>query len=442
MTCDSPTNIQRGYVMEASIKLAAIALLILLTAFFVASEFAIVKVRRTRLESKAATGDKNALKALKVTDDLDYYLSANQLGITITALGLGWLGEPTIEKLLHPLLSRLDLPLTVNHTISFAIAFFVITYLHVVLGELAPKTIAIQRAEQVTLMLSRPLILYSKMMYPLIWLLNGSSNLLIRLLGYQTAKNSEEAHSEEELRHILSESYQQGEINQSEFKYVDRIFDFDNRTAKEIMVPRINMAVVDIEDPINESLQFMSQERFTRYPVFRDDKDHILGIVHLKELFYKDWGKIESFDSYIRPASKVFENIPIHDLLIRMQRDRTHLVILTDEYGGTSGMITIEDIIEEIVGDIRDEFDHEEEQDITQKEDGSYMLDGRTSIQDINDYFDINLKNGSVDTISGWILNQNLDAKEGTTVSQQTHQFKIVKMDDDQIKKVKVWLKD
>ncbi|MFD2925330.1 hemolysin family protein [Halobacillus naozhouensis] len=428
--------------METSIRLAAVALLIFLTAFFVASEFAIVKVRRTRLESRAAEGNKKALNALRVTGNLDYYLSANQLGITITALGLGWLGEPTLEALLHPLLAGFDLPSTVSHTISFVIAFFVITYLHVVLGELAPKTIAIQRAEQITLLLSGPLILYSKIMYPLIWILNGSANTLVRLFGYHAAKESEEVHSEEELRHILSESYQQGEINQSEFEYVDRIFEFDNRTAKEIMVPRTDMSVVDIEDPVEESLQFMDEERFTRFPVYRDDKDHIIGILHLKELFYKDWSQVESLEPYIRPVSKVFENIPIHDLLIRMQKERTHLVVLTDEYGGTSGMVTSEDIIEEIVGDIRDEFDHDEEQDITPVEDGSYVLDGKTSIQSVNEYFDLNLKNGSVDTISGWILNQNIDAKEGTTVSQELHHFKVAKMVDDQIKKVQVWLEN
>ncbi|UOQ93896.1 hemolysin family protein [Halobacillus shinanisalinarum] len=425
--------------METTIKLVAVALLILLTAFFVASEFAIVKVRRTKLEARAADGNKRALNALRVTGNLDYYLSANQLGITITALGLGWLGEPTLEVLLHPLLEGFNLPSSVSHAITFAIAFFVITFLHVVLGELAPKTVAIQKAENITLMLSGPLIIYSKIMYPLIWLLNGSANLLVRSFGYQTAKESDEVHSEEELRHILSQSYQQGEINQSEFEYVDRIFDFDNRTAKEIMIPRTDMAVVDIEDPIGESLHFMNEERFTRYPVFEDDKDHIIGVLHLKELFYNDWNKVETLEKYVRPVLKVFENIPIHDLLVRMQQERTHLVILTDEYGGTSGMITAEDIIEEIVGDIRDEFDHEEVQTITLKEDGSFIIDGKTSIQDTNDYFDIELENEDVDTISGWMYNQLIDVNEGSVLSHGSYHFKVIKMEDQQILSIKAW---
>ncbi|MCP3028499.1 hemolysin family protein [Halobacillus sp. A5] len=425
--------------METSMKLAAVALLILLTAFFVASEFAIVKVRKTRMEARANDGDKKAKKALKLTNNLDYYLSACQLGITITALGLGWLGEPTLEVLLHPLLAEFNLPAGLTHTISFAIAFFIITFLHVVLGELAPKTMAIQKAEAITLLLATPLILYSKLMYPLIWLLNGSANLLIRMLGYKTAKESDEVHSEEELRHILTESYEKGEINQSEYEYVDRIFEFDKRTAKEIMVPRTEISVIDIEDSPKESLTYIKNERYTRYPVIKGDKDHVIGIIHIKELFQERLENLNSLEAYVHPVTRVFENIPIQDLLIRMQKENTHLVLLTDEYGGTSGIVTVEDIIEEIVGDIRDEFDQEEEQDITENEDGTYILDGKTSISDVNSYFDIDLKNGEVDTISGWILKNNVDAREGTIITGDTFHFKVIKKDDAQIRKIEVW---
>ncbi|WP_101845623.1 hemolysin family protein [Halobacillus sp. Marseille-P3879] len=425
--------------METSMKLAAVALLILLTAFFVASEFAIVKVRKTKMEARANDGDKKAKKALKLTNNLDYYLSACQLGITITALGLGWLGEPTLEVILYPLLEGANLPSGVSHTISFAIAFFIITFLHVVLGELAPKTMAIQKAEAITLMLATPLILYSKLMYPLIWLLNGSANLLIRMLGYQTAKESDEVHSEEELRHILTESYENGEINQSEYEYVDRIFEFDNRTAKEIMVPRTEISVIDIKDPTKDSLTYIKNERFTRYPVIQGDKDHIIGVIHIKELFREGLEEIETLETYVHPVIRVFENIPIHDLLIRMQKENTHLVVLTDEYGGTSGIVTVEDIIEEIVGDIRDEFDQEEEQDITKNKNGTYTLDGKTSISDVNNYFDIDLKNGEVDTISGWILKNNVDAIEGTVITGDTFYFKVIQKEDAQIQKIEVW---
>ncbi|MFD2629960.1 hemolysin family protein [Oceanobacillus kapialis] len=428
--------------METSMKLAAVALLILLTAFFVASEFAIVKVRKSKMEANANAGDKKAKNALKLVNNLDYYLSACQLGITITALGLGWLGEPTLEVLLLPMLESLGLPNSLTHVFSFLIAFFIITFLHVVLGELAPKTLAIQRAEAITLLLSKPLILYSKLMYPLIWLLNGSANIFVRMLGYKTVKESDEVHSEDELRHILNESYEKGEINQTEYEYVDRIFEFDNRTAKEIMVPRVEVAVIDIDDPIEESLDFLKQERYTRFPVIQEDKDHIIGILHIKQIFNTDWTTLETLEPYVHPVIKVFENIPIRDLLVRMQKENTHMVVLTDEYGGTSGIVTAEDIIEEIVGDIRDEFDAEEEHEITENADGSYTIDGKTSISDINNYFGIELKNGDVDTMSGWVFNQEMEPVEGTVIQLDNLYFEVVEIEDVHVEKIKLTIED
>lgn len=428
--------------METSMKLAAVALLILLTAFFVASEFAIVKVRKSKMEANANAGDKKAKNALKLVNNLDYYLSACQLGITITALGLGWLGEPTLEVLLLPMLGSLGLPNSLTHVFSFLIAFFIITFLHVVLGELAPKTLAIQRAEAITLLLSKPLILYSKLMYPLIWLLNGSANIFVRMLGYKTVKESDEVHSEDELRHILNESYEKGEINQTEYEYVDRIFEFDNRTAKEIMVPRVEVAVIDIDDPIEESLDFLKQERYTRFPVIQEDKDHIIGILHIKQIFNTDWTTLETLEPYVHPVIKVFENIPIRDLLVRMQKENTHMVVLTDEYGGTSGIVTAEDIIEEIVGDIRDEFDAEEEHEITENADGSYTIDGKTSISDINNYFGIELKNGDVDTMSGWVFNQEMEPEKGTVIQLDNLFFEVIEIEDVHVEKIKLTIED
>ncbi|MBN9652670.1 HlyC/CorC family transporter [Halobacillus sp. GSS1] len=425
--------------METTIKLTAVAILILLTAFFVASEFAIVKVRKTRLEAKAAEGHKKAENAIRVVSDLDYYLSACQLGITITALGLGWLGEPTLEVLLRPLFDRIALPEGITHTLSFAIAFFVITFLHVVLGELAPKTMAIQKAESITLLLSRPLMLYSKLMYPLIWLLNGSANIFVRMFGFQTARESDEVHSEEELRHILTKSYQKGEINRSEYTYVDRIFEFDNRTAKEIMIPRTEMAVLDARQSVTNAVREVKHNRYTRYPVIERSKDEIIGIIHMKELLYDDAENQSTLRPFLRPVMKVFENIPIHDLLVKMQKDHTHMAVLIDEYGGTSGIVTVEDILEEIVGEIRDEFDAEEERDIKRLKNGHFLIEGKTAIQDINDFFDIQLDHMDIDTISGWMYTKDFEAKEGTIVEGEGYRFKIVDLVKGQIKKVEMW---
>ncbi|UOQ43219.1 hemolysin family protein [Halobacillus salinarum] len=425
--------------MESTIKLLVVALLILFTAFFVASEFAIVKVRKTKLEARVKKGSKKAELALNMVNNLDNYLSACQLGITITALGIGWLGEPALDHILEPLLGNLEVPEAINQTISIAIAFFIITFLHVVLGELAPKTFAIQKAEAITLGVARPLIFFNKLMRPLIWLLNGSANIFVRMFGMETAKESDEVHSEEELRHILSQSYEQGEINRSEYTYVDRIFEFDNRTAKEIMIPRTEMAVVDINDSIHTVIRDMKQHGYTRYPVIDDDKDRVLGVIHMKEFFYENVEEHGTLEPFIRPVLKVFENIPIANLLVRMKKARTHLAVLIDEYGGTAGIVTVEDILEEIVGEIRDEFDYEEEREIKRLKNGHFLLEGKVSIQDVNDFFDAHLDHEDFDTISGWIYTQDFDAREGTVVYDRNLYFKVVDMEDGQIRKVEAW---
>ncbi|MCP8616037.1 hemolysin family protein [Salirhabdus salicampi] len=414
-----------------------VVVLLVLTAFFVASEFAIVKVRKSQLNMLLEEGHPKAKMALHVVDHLDDYLSACQLGITVTALGLGWLGEPTFHHLLYPLFHMAEIPETVAHTISFLIAFLFVTFLHVVLGELAPKTVAIQRAEAITLRFARPLIWFHRIMFPFIWLLNGSGNLVVRMFGFKSANEQEEAHSEEELRHILSESFQKGEINRSEYEYVDRIFKFDNRTAKEIMIPRTDMAVVDIEDSLQSIIAQMKSERYTRYPVVQGDRDHVIGMIHIKEIFI-DGMKIESIKPFIRPVMKVFENIPIHELLVKLQRERTQLAILMDEYGGTSGLVTLEDILEEIVGEIRDEFDHEEQLPYKKVNEEHYVVDGKMSIQDLNELIDIELDNHEIDTISGWIYTQDIDAKEGTTVHYGDFRFTVVNKEGGQIKQIEV----
>jgi CBS domain containing-hemolysin-like protein len=264
--------------------LVIIAILIALTAFFVASEFAIIRVRSSRIDQLIEEGNSSALTAKRVTSNLDEYLSACQLGITITALGLGWLGESTFEKMLHPVFEGLGIPESFNQVLSVGFAFAAITFLHVVIGELAPKTLAIQKAEWITLMMSRPLILFYKVMYPVIWLLNGSARITTRFFGLKPVSENEIAHTEEELRIILSESYKSGEINQSEFKYVNKIFEFDNRIAKEVMVPRTEIVSLSKDDTLETFLQVLREEKFTRYPIIDGDKDHIIGLINIKEV--------------------------------------------------------------------------------------------------------------------------------------------------------------
>ena len=253
--------------------MTAFAVLIALTAFFVASEFAIVKIRVTRINQLVAEGNPRAKSAKKILSNLDEYLSACQLGITITALGLGMLGEPTVKLMLKPVFAYFEVTPSAASILSFIIAFTFVTFLHVVVGELAPKTIAIQKAEEITLLFAKPLILFYKLMYPVIKGMNGSALILIRLLGFKSMSDSDVAHTEDELRMILSDSLKGGEINQAEYKYVNKIFEFDDRIAKEIMAPRTEMVTIDKEMTTREVFDLIGIEQFTRYPVTDGDKD-------------------------------------------------------------------------------------------------------------------------------------------------------------------------
>ncbi|MFJ8069297.1 hemolysin family protein [Peribacillus sp. NPDC096447] len=425
------------------INLVLIAILIALTAFFVATEFAIVKVRSTRVDQLIEKGTRNAISAKKVISNLDEYLSTCQLGITITALGLGFLGEPTVENILRPLLNQLNLPESASHVLSVAIAFSFITFIHVVVGELAPKTLAIQKAEQVTLLVSKPLIAFNKVMYPFIWVLNGSARSLTRMLGLKAVSEHDLAHTEEELRIIVSESYKSGEINQSEFKYVNKIFEFDDRIAKEIMVPRTEIATVSKDDTIQQFFTVMAEENFTRYPVIDGDKDHVIGMVNIKELFTEMIDKnnqaASTIERYVRPIIRVIDSIPIHDLLLKMQKERIHMAILMDEYGGTSGLVTVEDILEEIVGDIRDEFDLDEVPDVRKLKEDHYIIDAKVLVSEVNDLLGLDINDEDIDTMGGWILTENYDAKQGDILTYGPYNFRIKEMEDHHIRYIEIY---
>lgn len=419
-----------------------VAILIAFTGFFVAAEFAIVKVRSSRIDQLVAEGKRGALAAKKVTTNLDEYLSACQLGITVTAMGLGWLGEPTIEKLLHPLFEKWNLNPSISSVLTFGLAFMLMTYLHVVVGELAPKTMAIQKAERVTLLLAGPLMMFYKVMYPFIWVLNGSARVITGLFGLKPASEHEVAHTEEELRLILSDSYESGEINQAEYKYVNNIFEFDNRIAKEIMVPRTEIVGFYLEDSVEEHMKVIQNERYTRYPIFGEDKDDIIGMVNVKDFFIRymteDQKDLSSIRSYMRPIIEVMETTPIHDLLLQMQKKRIPMAVLYDEYGGTAGIVTLEDILEEIVGEIRDEYDEDEAPPIQHVNEQHIIVDGKVLISEVKDLFGLHIEEDDVDTIGGWIMMQNHEIEEGQHVEAEGYEFKVLEKDAYQIKRVEI----
>ncbi|MFB3168001.1 hemolysin family protein [Neobacillus sp. 179-C4.2 HS] len=423
------------------INLIVIAILIAFTAFFVSFEFAIVKIRSTRIDQLVAEGNKKAIAAKKIVSNLDEYLSACQLGITVTALGLGWLGEPTVEHMLHPLFTKLNIAESAAGILSFIIAFASVTFIHVVVGELAPKTIAIHKAEAVTLIFAKPMIIFYKLMYPFIKVLNGSARVIVGIFGLKPASEHEEAHSEEELQLIISESYKSGEINQSEYKYVNNIFEFDDRIAKEIMVPRTEIVVFDRSQTLAECLEIVKVENYTRYPVIDGEKDNIVGMLNMKEVLtdYISGKNLDTpIDEYTRPVIQVIESIAIHDLLVKMQKDRVHMAILMDEYGGTAGLVTVEDILEEIVGEIRDEFDEDEVPEINKISEHKTVVDGKVLIDEVNDLFGLDIQEEEMDTIGGWVLSEKMDVVEGDKLQYGDYEFKVLEVDGYHIKSLEI----
>lgn len=423
-------------------SISIVIVLIALTAFFVAAEFAIVKVRSSRIDYLIAEGSNRATSVKTVITNLDEYLSACQLGITVTALGIGWFGKPALKQMFDKLFLNLNISTQLADIFAVILVFLFITFLHVVIGELAPKTFAIQKAEQVSLFVAKPLTFFYRMAFPFIWLLNGSARIITKLLGLKPPKGHDEVHSEEELRLLVSESYKNGEINQSEYKYVNKIFEFDDRIAKEIMVPRTEMHIISKEMPAEEALQKMSQEKYTRYPVVDGDKDHVIGFVNFKDIFtdfiQHNAVSNKKVEQYIRPIILVIDSIPIHDLFLKMQKERTHIAILIDEYGGTSGLVTVEDILEEIVGDIQDEFDTDEQPEIQQVSETKTILEGKVLVSEVNTLLGLTIDDNGVDTIGGWILTKNIEIAEEDFIEIENYKFCVKELDGHYIKRLEV----
>lgn len=416
--------------MSTTIYLIIFAILIALTAFFVATEFAIVKVRQSRIDQLVAEGKTGSQAAKQVTSHLDEYLSACQLGITVTALGIGMVGEPTFEFILHPMFESIGISTDYIHVFTIGAAFIIATFLHVVVGELAPKTIAIQKAEAVTLAFSKPIQIFYKILYPFIWILNGSARLLLKLFGMKPASEHELSHTEEELRLLLSESYKSGEINQNELNYVNNVFEFDDRIAREIMVPRTDIVGFELHASFEEVLTIVSEERYTRYPIFEGDRDNIIGFLNIKDfltLGMKNRVSAETFQltHFVNPVIRTIETTPIHDLLQKMQRERIHIAILLDEYGGTSGLVTVEDILEEIVGEIRDEFDDDEIPEVRKLADQHYLVDATILLTDVEKLLFVEFNADGIDTLGGWYFTMDIELDMNKEIYYQGYTFSI-----------------
>ncbi|WP_455662738.1 hemolysin family protein [Pradoshia sp.] len=419
-------------------NLLLLIILLIMTAFFVGAEFAVVKLRMSRIDQLISEGNKKAITAKKVASDLDYYLSACQLGITITALGLGALGKPAVERILYPVFDFLNISDTLSSALSYAIAFILVTFLHVVLGEMAPKTLAIQYAERMSLLLSPPLYWFGKIMSPFIWSLNGTSRLFLRLFGVKPAGH-EDTYSEEELKIIMAQSFQGGEIDKTELSYMENIFSFDERVAKDIMVPRTEMVTLDKDMDYKTIISILDENNYTRYPVVEDgDKDRVVGILNVKRMLTQIVANRDSKPAdFVRELPFVLETTPIQDALLTMQREQVHMVLVIDEYGGTAGILSLEDVLEEIVGEIRDEFDEEEEADIQVIGDNQYLLNGRVLLDEIEDRFGLTFEDSDdIDTIAGWILQNIEEIQEGIEVKHGEYVWVVEKMENHSIKQV------
>lgn len=414
--------------------------LVFLNGFFVASEFALVRVRQSRLTQLSNEGKVLARYALKVNQKLDAYLSATQLGITLASLGLGWVGEPAISHLIvEPLLHNFGVtdPAVVQ-TLSYIVAFSLITFLHIVLGELAPKSLAIQRSVGVSMWLAWPLLMFYRLFLPLIWILNGAANRLLRLIGVEPVGEHEAAHTEEEIRILMNESAKSGIIDKDEMTLFDNVFEFADRVAREIMLPRTDMDCLFTNVTYEDNMKMIYETKHTRYPVAVEDKDQIIGFVHITDLLTADPDEEHDFQSFLRPILSVPESMEISKVLKLMQRKKSQLAIVIDEYGGTAGMLTAETILEELVGEIHDEFDNELPNIVVKGDITS--VDGRMLIEDVNDLFGLDLEDDEVDTIGGWLFNHlEGNIAKGQKVAAGGYVFEIDQTERHRIQRVHIY---
>jgi len=377
---------------------------VLLNGFFVAAEFALVKVRPTQIDVQAAEGQRRARVAQHMITHLDSYLSATQLGITLASLALGWIGEPAFARILEPLLGGvLGATPAVVHTVSLTIAFALITVLHIVLGELAPKSLAIRKPEPTSLWVALPLYAFFKVTYPAIWVLNHAANGILRIFGIQPVTESELAHSEEEIRRLLA-SEAQSELPQHKREMLANIFELSHRTARQIMVPRADVVYLSTIRPMAENLDIARRAGHTRFPLCEGDLDHVVGLVHIKDLFRAPEPPA-TLTEVRRAISFVPETLPADRMLRRMRAEHVHMAAVLDEYGGVNGIVTLENVIEEIVGEIQDEFDFDRPE-IVALGPGAYQVSGQMLVADLEDELDLELSERDEDTIGGVVLSE------------------------------------
>jgi len=421
------------------LKIMGVFVLVAVNGFFVAAEFAFVGARRSRIEALAKEGNSSAIRLLSILDNLTPYLSASQLGITLASLGLGWLGEPLIASILENSMSGLSE--YVKHLISFGIAFSIITVLHIVLGEQSPKLLGLEFAEKVALGTALPMQVFYKVFKPFIYALDWASAKVVKPFGLKSEAEHASSYTQDEIRYIIDASHRGGHLNKEEQKLINRVFEFSETTVREAMVPRTEMIGVPATSSLEDIVRAFRQYGYSRLAVYRDSLDDIAGIIHSKDVMsYFLRPKAFRLERVLQKPNYVVDNARLEDVLRQMQKEKFHFGFVVDEHGGIEGIITLEDLLEEIVGDISDEHDVEVNEQIQTEADGSYTLEGGLAVRDLNRRLGMNLPvSESYTTIAGFLMNESGEImSEGAKVSFNGHVFEVEKVEKRRILKVRM----
>lgn len=424
--------------------------LVLGNGFFVASEFALVAVRKSRIEALAAEGNKSAERLLGLLNNLNAYISATQLGITLFSLGLGYVAEPAIVKVIEPVLISLSQAIgvevlsspTLAHTVSFIIAFTLITFLHIVFGELAPKTMALELSERVSMIVALPLLIFYKIFNYPIRLLDWTGTRTVRLFGLHPSGEHGSSYTEDEIRQLVKVSHESGFLNEEENRLINRVFEFSDTTVREAMIPRPEIVAIPASSTLEEIAKFFREHGYSRLPVYGDSLDDMRGVLHGKDIMQYLLVKPRMFklERVLKKPYYVVDTARLEDVLRQMQREKFHFGFVVDEHGGVEGIITLEDLLEEIVGDISDEHDEEVNEQINKQPDGSFILDGGLAVRDLNKRCGMNLPvSDAYTTIAGFLMAEaGQILTEGEAVPFNGHIFKIERVEKRRILRVRM----
>lgn len=427
-------------LIKALLQVLVALFLVGLNGFFVAAEFAFVRIREPTVEKLAEQGIFGSGVLMEVMDQLDDYLATTQLGITVASIGLGWVGEPAVASILEPVLSQFLSQSTV-HIVAFGIAFSLVTYFHVVLGELVPKTLSIQRTSRIAATVAPPMKLFRIVFTPGIYVFNGSANLITSVFGVSPANESDETLDEQELRHAMQESTQQGQVSKDELGMIERVFELDDLLVREVMIPQPDVAMLTSDETLPEISDRVLDNNHTRYPVLEDD--HVVGFIDVKDIMRAQNGQLDETEV----AADLMSDIPVlpettkvNNALLTFKDEEVQIGAVVDEWGSFEGIVTVEDLVEVVVGDLRDNFDTgHNEPSISQTNDGEYESDGGVSLAQLNKQLDTEIEVDDVDTVGGLILASTEQIPEpGETVTEQGYEFVVEDIDNNRISRVKI----